>query len=142
MKAFTKKQLWMLGLLAVVLVLGAYVVFADSNDTATDGSSTPQLISPSGYQETFQATERDHTLLDVRTAAEFNGGHIPGAANISVEMLAQNLDEVPRDKPVVVYCRSGNRSAQAAQILDEAGYTNVYDLGGIITWAQQGYPVQ
>jgi rhodanese-related sulfurtransferase len=52
------------------------------------------------------------------------------------------LSEVPQDKPVVLYCRSGNRSNQAAQLLDRAGYTQIYDLGGIVNWVQQGYPVQ
>jgi len=48
---------------------------------------------------------------------------------------------VPSDVPVVVYCRSDNRSATASQILDRAGYETVYDLGGIIAWSAQGLPV-
>jgi rhodanese-related sulfurtransferase len=81
-------------------------------------------------------------LLDVRTPEEFNSGHIAGAVNIAVEQLSERLSEVPQDKPVVLYCRSGNRSGQAAQILERAGYTQIYDLGGIITWQQQGFPVE
>ncbi len=98
-------------------------------------------ISPADYQSKFGAGS-EHLLLDVRTPEEFASGHIPGAVNISVDSLSQRLSEVPQDKPVVVYCRSGNRSNQAAQILDQAGYTQIYDLGGIVTWQQQGYPVQ
>lgn len=98
-------------------------------------------ITPADYQTQFGAGA-DHLLLDVRTPEEFNSGHIPGAVNISVDQLAQRLSEVPQDKPVVLYCRSGNRSNQAAQILDRAGYTQIYDLGGIITWQQQGYPIE
>lgn len=98
-------------------------------------------ITPADYQAKFSAGA-DHLLLDVRTPEEFNSGHIPGAVNISVDQLAQRLSEVPQDKPVVLYCRSGNRSNQAAQILDRAGYTQIYDLGGIVTWQQQGYPVE
>jgi rhodanese-related sulfurtransferase len=98
-------------------------------------------ITPADYQAQFGAGA-EHLLLDVRTPEEFAGGHIPGAVNISVEQLAQRLNEVPQDKPVVLYCRSGNRSNQAAQILDRAGYPQIYDLGGIGAWAQQGYPVE
>ncbi|GIV71200.1 rhodanese-like domain-containing protein [Caldilinea sp.] len=98
-------------------------------------------ITPAEYQARFGANA-DHILIDVRTPEEFAGGHIPGAVNISVEQLAQRLSEIPKDKPVVLYCRSGNRSNQAAQILERAGYSQIYDLGGIITWAQQGYPIQ
>jgi rhodanese-related sulfurtransferase len=98
-------------------------------------------ITPADYQAKFGANV-DHVLLDVRTPQEFASGHIPGAANISIDELAGRLSEVPQDKPVVLYCRSGNRSNQAAQILDRAGHTQIYDLGGIIHWIQQGYPVQ
>ena len=56
--------------------------------------------------------------------------------------IRDRLSEVPQDKPVVLYCRSGNRSGQAAQILEQAGYTQIYDLGGIVAWAEQGYPVE
>ncbi len=98
-------------------------------------------ISPADYQGKFGAGS-DHLLLDVRTPEEFASGHIPGAVNISVDALAQRLSEVPQEAPVVVYCRSGNRSNQATQILDQAGYTQIYDLGGIVTWAEQGYPVE
>lgn len=98
-------------------------------------------IAPADYQAKFGANV-DHVLLDVRTPQEFASGHIPGAINISIDELIGRLSEVPQDKPVVLYCRSGNRSNQAAQILDRAGYTQIYDLGGIINWVQQGYPIQ
>ena len=54
----------------------------------------------------------------------------PGAINISVQELNGKLNKIPKDKPVVVYCRSGSRSSQAARTLLGAGYTDVYDLGG------------
>ncbi len=98
-------------------------------------------IAPADYQTQFGAGA-EHLLLDVRTPEEFASGHIAGAVNISVEQLAGRLSEVPQDKPVVLYCRSGNRSGQAAQILEQAGYTQIYDLGGIVAWAEQGYPVE
>ncbi|MGB1287746.1 MAG: rhodanese-like domain-containing protein, partial [Aggregatilineales bacterium] len=96
-------------------------------------------ISAADYQNDF--TETGHILLDVRTPAEFEDGYIDGAMNINVETLADRLSEIPQDTPIVVYCRSGNRSARAATILNEAGYTPVYDLGGIQDWAAAGYDV-
>ena len=129
-------------LAAVVLVVmagGALLVNSPSAPAATNADGG--LISPQGYQEQFISQPTTHFLLDVRTPEEFASGHLDGAANISVQTLAQRLADVPRDQPIVVYCRSGNRSAQAAQILAQAGYTNVYDLGGIITWEAAGYPV-
>ncbi len=73
------------------------------------------------------------TLLDVRSAGEWAGGHLEGARHVPVGELAGRLTELPRDRPVVVYCASGFRSARAAALLAEAGFT-VHDLGAIDRW--------
>lgn len=127
-------------LIAVALIglIAGAVIFLRPTESAAVAFGR---ITPAVYQEQF-ADGTAHLLLDVRTPEEFAGGHIPGAVNIAVQELAQRLDELPGDQPIVIYCRSGNRSAQAAQILAGAGYTKVYDLGGIIDWSAQGYPVQ
>lgn len=59
--------------------------------------------------------------MDVRTPEEFAQGHVPGAVNWPVEAIATWADGVPKDKPVYLYCRSGNRSRQAAEYLKKAG---------------------
>lgn len=69
-------------------------------------------------------------VIDVRTDDEFRGGHVPGAKNIPVHLLPLRLDEVgPRERPVVLYCRSGARSAQAAELLRRSGFLEVLDVG-------------
>ncbi len=73
------------------------------------------------------------TLLDVRTQAEFDARHLDGALLIPVDELGSRIAEVPTGQPVVVYCRSGARSARAATMLREAGY-EVHDLGSIDNW--------
>ncbi len=74
-------------------------------------------------------------LLDVRTPEEFAAGHVEGAVNIPVQTLAERISEVgPRERPVVVYCRSGGRSAKATALLREAGYQQVLDLGPMSAW--------
>jgi rhodanese-related sulfurtransferase len=70
-------------------------------------------------------------VVDVRTPEEFRGGAYPGATNIPVQELGQRLGELPRDRPVVLYCRSGQRSAAAAQLLRQAGFTDVVNAGGL-----------
>lgn len=100
-----------------------------------------QLVRPAEYKARYVDDAMPHTLVDVRTLAEFSDGYIPGAINISLQELPQKLSRIPTDKPVIVYCRSGNRSAFAANILKQAGYTEVYDLGGIIDWTRQGLPI-
>ena len=71
-------------------------------------------------------------LLDVRTPGEYSGGHINGSINIPVGELAGRVDEVRGDR-VVVYCRSGGRSAAAARLLTQQG-KQVVDLGGMSAW--------
>ena len=72
------------------------------------------------------------TLLDVRSADEFAAGHLRGALNVPVQELNQRLAELgAKDRPVAIYCRSGRRSAVAAQLLRAAGFTSVTDLGGL-----------
>lgn len=74
-------------------------------------------------------------LLDVRTAEEYGAGHIDGAVNVPVDQVPRRLDELgPRERAMVVYCRSGRRSADAVAVLRRAGFANVHDLGGMGRW--------
>ena len=80
--------------------------------------------------------EKGYLILDVRRNDEFSSGHIPGAVNIPNEMIGS---EKPSDLPdqeqlILVYCRSGNRSKQAAEKLAKLGYTNIVEFGGILDW--------
>jgi phage shock protein E len=70
-------------------------------------------------------------IIDVRSPGEFASGAYPKAKNIPVDALASRLDDLPRDKPVVLYCASGARSANAARILKAAGFTDVTNAGGL-----------
>ncbi len=78
-------------------------------------------------------------ILDVRTLEEYDEKHIPGAVVIPNETIKkETLKELPDlEQEILVYCRSGNRSRQAAEKLIEAGYTNVYDFGGINEWTYE-----
>ena len=80
--------------------------------------------------------EEGYIILDVRTAAEFDEKHIPGAINIPNEAIGTDaIPELPdKDQLILVYCRSGNRSKQASEKLVKLGYTNVVEFGGINDW--------
>ena len=81
-------------------------------------------------------------LLDVRTQEEYDDGFIENSILIPVAELESRLSEIPSDKPIIVYCRSGSRSLQAAQILIKNNFNPVYNmLGGITEWVKSGYPV-
>ena len=78
-------------------------------------------------------------VLDVRTDVEFAQGSIKGAKHMPLHMLPLVTDQMESEKPTVVICRSGARSAQACAFLSSKGFTNVYNLrGGVMGWAQAG----
>ena len=79
---------------------------------------------------------KNYIILDVRTIAEYNEGHIPNAICIPNETIGSNtISELPyKEQLILVYCRSGNRSKQAAEKLKKLGYTNLIEFGGIIDW--------
>lgn len=102
-------------------------------------ASAEALDGPTGGQARPGEVARERVaagalLLDVRTPEEFAAGHIEGARNIPVQELAERLDELPDDRPLVVYCRSGRRSARAVELLRAGGHEDLFDLGPISNW--------
>jgi rhodanese-related sulfurtransferase len=75
------------------------------------------------------------TLVDVRSPDEFSQQSVPSSRNIPVDDLEQRMTELPKDHPVIVYCRSGKRAARAASILRAAGFTT-YNMGGVDAWGK------
>jgi len=120
-------------LLALGALLVAAVVIADP--------SVP-LVTPQQLLERQQAKDAELFVLDVRTAEEFVSGHVPGAVNIPHDQLASRLAEVPKDKDVVLYCRSGRRTMLAAEVLSANGYQRLGHLeGDILGWTRQDRPL-
>lgn len=84
----------------------------------------------------------DLLLVDIRTAGEVAQGAIPGAVQMPMHLIPLRLMELPKDKDVVLYCRSGARSYQACAYLLQQGLGRVLNLrGGIIAWARHGFPI-
>lgn len=106
---------------------------------ATANSLTlPAEVTPKRVEE-LRATG-EIVIIDVRESEEFALGRIPGSTLIPLEELARRTDEVPTDKPVIMVCRSGNRSAEAVKILQKAGFTNIHNMtGGMRAWTAEGY---
>ena len=93
-------------------------------------------------QEAYQLIEEGVFVLDVRTDAEWDESHISDATLIPLDQLPGRMRELPDDQPILVYCRSGNRSGQALSYLVQAGFTNVSSMeGGINNWIEAGYKV-
>lgn len=87
------------------------------------------------------ALQVDALLLDVREPHEWDAGHAPDAVHIPLDTLPARLDALPSDRPIIVVCRSGRRSARAAALLTTAGYDARNLTGGMTAWQRRGLPV-
>lgn len=115
----------------------------NGNSNGNGNNATNDSSNSSSYQQVdaetakeIMDTEDDYVILDARTQAEYDEGHIPGAILIPHDTVATAAEDALPDKGqlILVYCRSGNRSKQASQALVDLGYTNVVEFGGINSW--------
>ena len=97
-----------------------------------------------GTAEAYSLYQKGETFfVDVREQDEWDAVHIPNTTLIPLGQVASRLSEIPKDKNIVVVCRSGNRSQSGRDILLQACYTNVTSMaGGITDWTKHGYPVE
>lgn len=125
--------------------VSAILIFTGCSKKHILTTTTPTTAEASvpGYKKISQNeakkimdTEKDITILDVRTKEEYDEKHIKNAVLLPNEEIENTASkELPdKNRLILVYCRSGNRSRQAAEKLVKSGYTNVYDFGGINTW--------
>lgn len=85
----------------------------------------------------------DVVVIDVREQWEYDEGHIPGVTLIPMGEVPNRLNEIPQDKTVVLTCRSGNRSGQVFNFLQQNGFENVHNMqGGILAWQAAGFEVE
>ena len=125
------------------ILLAVVVVAAISVGVALLGQQPAAVQMPDEITAAQAAASRDQgaLILDVRQPEEWAQIHIPGAVLIPLGDLPTRLKEVPKDREVVVVCRTGHRSAQGRDILRQAGYTHVTSMaGGVTAWQAQGLP--
>jgi rhodanese-related sulfurtransferase len=124
-----------------LILPGLFAVVVVGTALATDPLTT--AVAPDALLERLDDGEKAPYVLDVRTAEEFVSGHVPGAVNIPYDQVASRLAEVPKDRDVVLYCRSGRRAQLAAEVLADKGYSRLQHLqGDMPAWAAQGRPVE
>lgn len=112
------------------------LILPASVDAAVARNVTPK--------EAFElVSQRDDLyLLDVRTLGEYQQARLEGARLIPIDQFVKRLAEVPKSRPILVYCAVGSRSAQVVNYLARQGYPEIYNLyGGISSWSQNGYPI-
>lgn len=127
-------------LLALLVVLSTLVA-ACSSGTET---ATIELVSPDQAAQVIEDAPAGLVVLDIRTPEEYAEVRLADAINIDFydANFADQLDALDKNDPYVVYCRSGNRSADAVETMKELGFVEVYEIdGGIVNWYESGYPV-
>ena len=130
---------WAWGLVVVAIAALGFAVYRLTQ------AEPQQAVYPSEVTVAEAAQKRDQGafILDVRQPDEWQQVHIPGALLIPLADLPNRLGEVPKDKEVVVVCRSGNRSKTGRDILRQAGYERVTSLaGGVTDWQAKGLPTE
>ena len=129
--------------MGIVLVGCAQTTTSSNASAAPDGQATSSVPAAAEYHQISQDEAKQMMtqdpaplIVDVRRPDEFNSGHIPNAINVPNEDIGTSQPEaLPElDRVLLVYCRSGRRSKEAAQKLAAMGYTNVYEFGGINEW--------
>lgn len=139
---------WRRGAVALAALAAVGLSACSADDTATPDAASAEaagirVATPEEASEILASQQV--VLLDVRTPAEFAEGRLAGAQNIDqmAPDFADRLAELPRDESYVIYCRSGNRSAQARAVMEDLGFTDVVDIeGGILAWSQAGLPIE
>lgn len=140
--AITKKRA--LGSLGLVLLLAAFLVAGCNSNKANKAPAAGETPTATevNYKDisaeelkTMMETNKDLLVVDVREKEEYDQGHIDGTLLIPTTEFQERFTELPMDKPIVLVCRSGRRSAEAAGFLVQQGYTEVYNLsGGVKGW--------
>jgi phage shock protein E len=122
-------------LLSAVLILTSHFAFA------TDVVD----IKPDALLERARAADESFVIVDVRTPAEFAQGHVPGAINLPVDQVTNRLGELnsAKNKDVVLYCRSGKRAGQAAEVLKSNGFNKLLHMeGDMPKWEAAKLPIE
>lgn len=113
----------------LIVTIGAIIIYSSSRSAPTTGPSASSKQSMLTIESDMKAGA---LLLDVRTPEEYSSRYIKGATNLPLSSIETGaLPAVAKDTKIFVYCRSGNRSAQAKSLLEKSGFTNINDLGGM-----------
>ena len=130
-----RRPIVQIGILAFVAVL----IFLIASMGGEQASGTlPAFVS---VDEAHQMYTEGTFVLDVRTPEEWNEYHAPDTTLIPLDELASRVNELPKDQPIVVICRSGNRSQTGRDILLQAGFDATSVNGGLNQWRDSGYPI-
>jgi len=123
-----------------------FSIYLNSETNSVDSEMNLQTVKKITPQQAHDLIEKlkydpDFVILDLRTPEEYKKEHIENAKNLNYysKTFKNDLNKLEKDKTYVIHCRSGGRSGKTAPIMKELGFNEVYDMGGIIQWKEQGF---
>ena len=134
-------------ILGILALAGTTFYLSGNNQSSLSNNKTETNfthMTPTNFQKAISTGA--YKLIDIRTEEEYAAGHIKGASQIDfyqTQKFNSYLDSLDKNQKYLIYCRSGNRSGQALNIMQEKGFINASDLaGGISTWIGAGLPIE
>ena len=123
------------GILILIVIIGGVFFMFNKGNKKTENEVEIKYVSMDDIVQIMNENT-NYIILDVRTIDEYNEGHIPNAICIPNETIGSDIvEKLPiKEQLILIYCRSGNRSKQAAEKLKKLGYTSLIEFGGIIDW--------
>lgn len=118
----------------IIKIFGIILLIAAVLIIMIAGSKTHKSYETISAEEAFKMMNDDTIILDVRTNEEYNNGHIKNALNIPLDDIINEKIDIDKNKTILVYCQSGNRSQKASSKLISLGYEKIYNFGGINNW--------
>ena len=139
-KSGAQNTIWLIAGLAGIILIATTAFFFLNNSNNAPATAAANLPKEISVDEAALKRDQGAFILDVRQPEEWLEYHVPGSTLIPLDQLAGRLNEVPKDKEVVVVCRSGNRSQEGRDILLNANFSQVTSMaGGLKEWSAKGY---
>lgn len=138
-----KKYICLLGVLGLLSCGQPTASQSTQTQETAETTAISKVVSPQEFQAQLKETPQAF-VLDVRTPEEFEEGHIENAQliNVKEDNFTEKVNQLDKNQPIFLYCRSGKRSAHAHQIMRDLGFTQIYELdGGILAWEESELPI-
>lgn len=130
-------------ILSIFAVSACQTASTETSSNALASAAQNEIKQITVAQAKDAAGATDTQFIDVRTEEEYRGGHAVKAVHFPLDALEKDLSKLDKDKPVYVICQTGRRSQKGAEILQKAGFKNIYNInGGTSAWESAGFPVE
>ena len=140
---FMKMTIFFTLILSIFAVSGCQTASTQKADIAPVSSASGEIKQITVAEAKQAVDANDVQFIDVRTPGEYTGGHAPKASNFPLDALEKDLSKLDKNKPVYVICQTGKRSQKGSEILQKAGFKEIYNInGGTSAWVDAGFPVE